>query len=282
MYKKAIKILVLSAISLNSGTLAFAYPTLYDDVPESYLSEKKSVKTEYKNKIFEDETAKQLGSIKRAVYIRKEFTDKAFPASNQVKNNKIQYVPLTFTEKPVPQSEMLINFKRPVYNAIIDFDKGIPVEIKPMRDYKSTYSVANVTMNGKSVTAFFEKPLIGTKVAFFTTQNVYKNGELFIPSGQRVEGFIGYSQPSDSGGTEGKISAERFRTNDVNGNIINLSGRIENSGIATGGMTYLAGYALVPLTFGISSLLVALPGTGGAIKVKKTYTIYYKPEIEGL
>ena len=124
-----------------------------------------------------------------------------------------------------------------------------------------------------------EYPLVGTRVSFKIVEDVYKNGELFIKKGTDAYAIVGRSVPAMFGGASGEVQVDRFRTFDVDGNIVRLSGVIENEGFSTGYLTNLIGMALVPFTFGTSALLVFLvPGTSGAIKPELVYTLYYDSE----
>lgn len=64
--------------------------------------------------------------------------------------------------------------------------------------------------------------------------------------------------PAMFGGASGEVQVDRFRTFDVDGNIVRLSGVIENEGFSTGYLTNLIGMALVPFTFALRHSLFFL------------------------
>lgn len=279
MRKSILKTTSLALILILLGLNVQAYPIYKDNISLEYVQSKQSAKVEFTMPVFEDDSASVLSKdLKKPQYRPRLFVDKAFVNADVKNSSKKEYVPVVFKDTPLRFTEENKYFIKPVTDGHIDVDSHIKVKISPIAIVKPVTRLSFNVVDGRKYAVYTEDPLIGTRVAFKINEDVYKDGELFIKKDTNVYAMVGRSVPSMMGGTAGEIQVERFRTFDVDGNMVRLSGVIDSEGFSSGYLTSLIGYCLTPLTFGATALLPLLvPGTSGVIKPNKEYIIYYIP-----
>ena len=279
MSNRFVKLFSLFLVTVFSMQCAMALP-VYTGIDPEYVKSKNSQKKEFVMPVFVDEAAAQLPKdCKKPRYIPRQFVDIAFVNVNVDSIEKKAFTPVVFKDIPVKLGEEDKYFVKPVFSGRISVDNLIPVRVSPDALIKPVSKPVPAVVNGVKTNIPQEYPLVGTRVSFKIVEDVYKNGELFIKKGTDAYAIVGRSVPAMFGGASGEVQVDRFRTFDVDGNIVRLSGVIENEGFSTGYLTNLIGMALVPFTFGTSALLVFLvPGTSGAIKPELVYTLYYDSE----
>ncbi len=280
MSNRFVKLFSLFLVTVFSMQCAMALPVYTESIDPEYVKSKNSQKKEFVMPVFVDEAAAQLPKdCKKPRYIPRQFVDIAFVNVNVDSVEKKAFTPVVFKDIPVKLGEEDKYFVKPVFSGRISVDNLIPVKVSPDALIKPVSKPVPAVVNGVKTNIPQEYPLVGTRVSFKIVEDVYKNGELFIKKGTDAYAIVGRSVPAMFGGASGEVQVDRFRTFDVDGNIVRLSGVIENEGFSTGYLTNLIGMALVPFTFGTSALLVFLvPGTSGAIKPELVYTLYYDSE----
>ena len=274
---KLISLLLIAAFSLQS---AYALPVYTDCIDSDYVKSKNSQKIEFVMPVFEDDTAALLPSdLKKPKYISKKFVDKAFVNAISVNSTKKVFVPTTFKDTPVKFNDEDKYFVKPVFSGRINVDGLVPVKVSPCELIKPVNEYVSFQLNGRTCAALQETPLIGTRVKFKIKEDVYVAGKLFIKADTDAYAVIGRSVPAMLGGSSGEIQVDRFRTFDVDGNIVKLDGVIQKEGFSTGRLVSVVGALLAPFTLGTSTMLVFfVPGTSGTVKPNIVYTLYYNPD----
>ncbi len=274
------KILSIFFIVVFSMQQVFCFPVYTDEIDPEYVKSKNSEKVQFVMPVFEDETADSLSKeLKKPKYISRNYVDIAFVNPVMVSGQKKSYVPLKLNDLPIRFSEEDKFFVKPVFNQNIAFDERIPVKVTACEAIMPVNKVVKTNIKGKTYYTNQESPLIGTRVKFKVKEDVYYKNELFIKKDTDVFAIVGRSVPSMLGGSSGEIQIDRFRTFDVDGNVVRLFGFVEKEGFSTAYLVYIAGLALAPFTFGASGLLVYMvPGLSAKISANSDYTLYYLPE----
>ncbi len=103
---------------------------------------------------------------------------------------------------------------------------------------------------------------VNDKVKFIVSEDVKKDGILFIPKGSEVTGIIRTAEPGNQPNCPpGVLEISYFSTKDVKGNKVNLYGKITEEAPETGLFQIILPY---------------IPSLNPAIKRNKIYTLYYK------
>ena len=103
---------------------------------------------------------------------------------------------------------------------------------------------------------------VNDKIKFIVAEDVQKNGQLYIKKGTEVTGIVRTIEPGLLAYyPPGIIEISYFSTKDVNGNIVNLYGKIKEEGKETGLFQFVMPY---------------IPSLSPSIRKNKIYTIYYK------
>ena len=264
-----------------------AYELLDDNLPEDYIERHGAKKTEYNPHFYEDEAAKVLKgriSTKKHFYKPIRYVDVPFSDTENDSHKKLTYKPIKIKETYVPATDMLTHFKKPHYTGKVVLNPGIPVKVTPITSYTSTINVYVTDDDYDAARKRYKEvipgpsPRLGAKIEFKTVDDVYAGSKLIIPKGQKVIANITSSVPSSAGGEGGEIAASRFRTKDINGQLIYLDGEVTEIGASTGLILYIFATAIAPFTFGMSYLLLLGPGVSGTLQEDKVYTVYYNAE----
>lgn len=131
-------------------------------------------------------------------------------------------------------------------------------KIMPVPEIKVINGTAVYTQNIK----------INDKIQFYTSEDVMKNGKLYIRAQTPVVGtvrtaqicYVGYLNALPGEVAPSKFEIFNFKTKDVNGNNVDLYGKVVSFGHNTGIFASLSG----------------IPTTEAIIKKNKIYTLYYK------
>ncbi len=117
---------------------------------------------------------------------------------------------------------------------------------------------------------------IGNPVTFHIVNDVKKDGKLVIRKGTPVKAIIGNIISSSSGGAPAEVTVERFITQDIYGNKIELFGEVQKRGINLYLPYYLLAVGGYPFTFGLSAFILYLHGGQARISPGHEFTLYYE------
>lgn len=247
--KIQVLIILMAILSCICPQFIFAKEIeIKDEIPTEYLVGKDLVKRTYKPKFIQDE----------AEFVLKDKGLKRIRMNNP-----------NFSDGKITMTSEDKLFKKPVYNNTVNLSKGIPVHISPLEKTKSQMIYHYERSFDKFYIVEDVYPNVGAPVNFVVTQDVIKNGTVFIKKGTKVHGIIGYTHAPMYEGLAHEINVERLKTKDINGNVINLYGIVSVQGKDlsvlsdfSGGVVGLIGYVL---NF-----------TNANLKTQDIYVVYYR------
>jgi len=215
--------------------------------------------------------------------IEDDFAKQAFKGQNLAK---------PVCKKEIIEDEAVLELKdktliRPSYQKVLIEDKIIEntaelkASINPAVHYKlidENAEVVRIPVCAINLITTKDSLKIGQNIYFKVSNDVYKNGEIFIKNGTTVNAFIELISKATYFGDPDEIELGRFSTKDVKGNTVELVGTVTKQGADRGKWAkplYYAGLS-VPL-FGAPLLLCYfVKGGKTSIKPEQNFELYYE------
>jgi len=303
MRKKLFFLIFLSAvICFKTASIVFAQEIIEDKVIKDSFKNVKLSKPVFKSNLIEDGISKDNFrnlNLQKMTYTPKIIDDET--VNNNFKNVSLQKpilknVPIeddfkeanfkninlkkTLYTPENPDDIIVIDafvgqhFEKPVYKQkiITENQRSIEIAVVSMSDIQTnSVNLFDTNLSNKGID-------IGEKVKFRVEKDVYKDGKLFIAKNTPVDAIIGNVVPSSMAGAPAELTIERFITKDVNGNSVELSGAINETGLNLTPVVYLLAYGGYPFSFGASIFLLYLPGGQASIESGQEFTLNYEGE----
>lgn len=215
------------------------------------------------SEIIEDEAAKELS--KNQTLSKNEFKPETIEDEIADKTYKGKHFLQVTTKKEI------------IIEKIDIPDTGIQ-KVKTVTKPITEDDVINVYVCSATTIGSSSGKKVGDKVYFKVSQDVYKNGKLFIKKDTDSEAVLENISKQAMGGDPEEIEIGSFSTRDAGGNLINLTGSVRKQGANRATWVkpiVYTGYASIP--FGAPLMVVVLVKGGKArITPKENYKLYYE------